>query len=410
MNAQPENLIKQIDLLLSHTRSVISHQKERERLLGEKFNVFSILRMERSENSTHSAFISELLKPDGSHLKGDLFLRLFLKVIGNDSFELESAKVITEYYIGKVDLKGKTGGRIDIFISDKKGFNISIENKIDASDEANQIERYCKFKKDYNTVYYLTLDGRLPSVESSGELIEGKDFFAISYKKEILEWLQLCLKESVDNPILRESIKQYLILIKKITHTMEDNAQIELLKLILKYPQEAEYIANNYKRAIDDVKENIRNKVIESLLKELNNKYSVIKGDNINSQYAQIWIKPKNCKDDSKIYFGIETFNGNSNANLNGDLFVGVILRNGPKTEVEYKKKNEYEHLSDWWPAVCGLKDNNGNVINLGNIETIYKLASDEKNRNEYVNMIVDQVLAFIKSEEASLEDCLSRI
>ena len=119
MNAQPENLIKQIDLLLSHTRSVISHQKERERLLGEKFNVFSILRMERSENSTHSAFISELLKPDGSHLKGDLFLRLFLKVLGNDTLELESAKVITEYYIGRVDAKGKTGGRIDIFIFDK---------------------------------------------------------------------------------------------------------------------------------------------------------------------------------------------------------------------------------------------------------------------------------------------------
>jgi len=73
-----------------------------------------------------------LLKPDGSHLKGDLFLRLFLKVIGNDTLELESVKVITEYYIGRVDAKGKTGGRIDIFIFDKRGFSISIENKIDA--------------------------------------------------------------------------------------------------------------------------------------------------------------------------------------------------------------------------------------------------------------------------------------
>lgn len=410
MNAQPENLIKQIDLLLSHTRSIISHQEEREKLLGEKFNVFSILKMERSENSTHSAFISELLKPDGSHLKGDLFLRLFLKVIGDDSLELESAKVITEYYIGRVDAKGKTGGRIDIFIFDKRGFNISIENKIDASDEANQIERYCNFKKGNNTVYYLTLDGRLPSVESSGDLIEGNDFFAISYKNEILEWLQLCLKESVNNPILRESIKQYLILIKKITHTMADNAQIELLKLILKYPQEAAYIANNYQRVMDDIKENIRNKVIESLLKELNNKYSVFKGDNINSQYAQIWIKPKNCKDNSNIYFGIETFNGNSNANLNGDLFVGVIFPYTSKTEIKYENKNEYECLSTWWPVICRLKDDSDKVINLGSIETIYKLASDEKYRNEYVNMIVDQVLAFIKSEEASLEDCLSCI
>nr|WP_321520913.1 hypothetical protein [uncultured Macellibacteroides sp.] len=140
------------------------------------------------------------------------------------------------------------------------------------------------------------------------------------------------------------------------------------------------------------------------------NRYSVIKGDNINSQYAQIWIKPKNCKDDSTIYFGIESFNGNRIANYEGDLFVGVFFPYTSKTEVKYEVKNEYEYLSDWWPVVCRLKDNNGNVINLGNVETIYKLACDEKNRNEYVNMIVDQVLAFIKSEEASFEECLCRI
>lgn len=410
MDAQPENLIKQIDLLLSHTRSIISHQKERERLLGEKFNIFSILRMERSENATHSAFISELLKPDGSHLKGDVFLRLFLKIIGNESLDVESARVITEYHIGKVDPKVKTGGRIDIFISDNKGVSISIENKIDASDEVNQIERYYNFKTDKNTVYYLTLDGRLPSAESSGQLIEGNDFYVISYKKEILEWLQLCLKDSVDNPILRESIKQYLILIKKITHTMEDNAQIELLKLILKYPKESAYIANNYQRVIDDIKEKIRNKVLESLSEELINKYSVQKGDNISKQYAQIWIKPIHCIDDSKIFFGIETFNGKSNANLNGDLFVGVFFSYASKTEVKYEIKNEYECLSTCWPIVCRLKDNNGDVINLGNIETISNLASDEKKQNEYVKLIVDQVLAFIKSEEASFEECLCRI
>jgi len=410
MDAQPENQILRIEPILHQARSIISHQKERERLLGEKFNIFSILRMERSENSTHSAFISELLKPDGSHLKGDIFLRLFLKIIGNESLDVESARVITEYHIGKVDTKVKTGGRIDIFISDKKEVSISIENKIDASDEANQIERYYNFKTGKNTVYYLTLDGRLPSVESSGVLIEGKDFFVISYKKEILEWLQLCLKESVDNPILRESIKQYLILIKKITHTMEDNAQNELLKLILRYPQEAAYIANNYQRVIDDIKENIRNKVLDSLSKELINRYSVQKGDNINKQYAQIKIKPIPPKDDSKIFFGIETFNGNSNANLNGDLFVGVFFPYALQTEVKYEKKSEYEYLSTYWPSICRLKDNNGNVINLGNLETISMLASDEKKQNEYVIKIVDQVLEYINSEEASFEECLHRI
>ena len=191
---------------------------------------------------------------------------------------------------------------------------------------------------------------------------------------------------------------------------MADKAQIELLKLILKYPQEAEYIANNYQRVMDDIRENIRNRVIDSLSKKLNDKYSVIKGENISKQYAQIWIKPKYCKDDSKIFFGIESFNGNRNANYEGDLFVGVMFPFTSKTEIKYENKNEYEHLSDWWPVVCKLKDNNGDEINLGNLGTISMLASDEKKRDEYINLIVDQVQVFIKSEEASMEECLSRI
>ena len=38
--------------------------------------------------------------------------------------------VTTEFYIGKVDLKNETGGRIDVFLKDKAGNTISIENNL----------------------------------------------------------------------------------------------------------------------------------------------------------------------------------------------------------------------------------------------------------------------------------------
>ena len=142
-------MIKTLEIkkLLNDTRKIIAHQKDKEILKGEKFNIFSILGMESKENKTHSAFLCELLNPDGSHLKGNIFLKLWLQTIGDNTginaIDWESAKVEIEKCIGPVDIIAKTGGRIDIFIKDKSGNCITIENKINAGDQKVQIERYC---------------------------------------------------------------------------------------------------------------------------------------------------------------------------------------------------------------------------------------------------------------------------
>jgi hypothetical protein len=72
---------KQIEQLFTETKSIIAHQEQIEKLKGEKFNVFSILGMERAENKTHSAFLCELLNPVGTHLKGNVFLELFVEMV-----------------------------------------------------------------------------------------------------------------------------------------------------------------------------------------------------------------------------------------------------------------------------------------------------------------------------------------
>ena len=122
---------KEVDRLLNNVKKLFDHKKKIEKLKGETFNVFSILKMERMENNTHSAFIKELLDPKGTHLKDGIFLKLFLECIENSDLDVTTAKVELEKHIGTRDDKNKTGGRIDIFISDAKGNYVSIENKIE---------------------------------------------------------------------------------------------------------------------------------------------------------------------------------------------------------------------------------------------------------------------------------------
>lgn len=98
----------------------------------ENLNLFSILKMESNENATHSAFLGELLNPKGSHLKGNIFLKLFLATIHGHGkiFDVDSTQLILEKYIGIRNDETKQGGRIDIYLKDKRGNSISIENKI----------------------------------------------------------------------------------------------------------------------------------------------------------------------------------------------------------------------------------------------------------------------------------------
>lgn len=397
MTVYPEK-VKQV---LSSTKTLIAHKKEKEVLLGEKFNIFSILKMERKENETHSAFICELLNPKGRHFKGNTFLRLFLSVIENDTIDLDSARVKTEHYIGKKDIENKTGGRIDLYIWDAKGNSISIENKIEAVDQEKQIKRYHNHNKGHNTVYYLTKFGYNPSNDSKDELQEQIDFFSISYKNEIIKWLQLCLKESYDTPILRESIKQYMILVKKITNTMENKEQKELDDIIIKNIKESAFIASNYEKVLQDIRRDVRNSVIDKLIYDLNGNYIVSKGNKISDSFAQIWIKPIHLKD-YHLHFGIESFSGRGN--FNGHIFVGTFNRKASKNSgSRFADFEGSKSFSNWWPDHQKLNDFDGCTINLSNLDTITEIANDKSHFDGFVNHIVEQIEEYLQVKTPKL-------
>jgi hypothetical protein len=218
------------------------------RITGGRFNVFSILGVESRETSTHSAFLTELLNPKGTHDQGDVFLSLFIKMlqargIGFPSeFNTKTTTVIKESRIGLINDSYTEGGQIDILLKDGQRNAICIENKIYAVDQEKQLIRYhqhlhCDFKG--GILIYLTLSGDSASSGSTEDdvrkLTLGADYHCISYREDILGWLEECRKASVEVPVVREAIGQYIQLIKKLTNqTMVTKDRDALVDWVLK--------------------------------------------------------------------------------------------------------------------------------------------------------------------------------
>lgn len=238
-----EYTMEKLSGLLNMVSEVIQKeriQKEERQKRGEYFNIFSVLRLETKEVRLHSAFLAELLNPEGSHGLGKQFLELFLNMVVRKSkeepfdFETENAKVYVEYYIGVISEDKKSGGRIDLLIEDNKGNAIIIENKINAGDQEYQLLRYDNFAKDIYKNYkllYLTKDGGEASEYSTGK--ENFEYQCISYRNNILPWLECCEQAAVRHPLIRETIHQYIINLKEILNIMEKNTQDSLFDRIV---------------------------------------------------------------------------------------------------------------------------------------------------------------------------------
>lgn len=236
-----------IQQLLEQVIALNERYKKINELTGENFNVFRVLKLESSEVRMHSAFIGELLDPKGSHDQKDVFIKIFIEkfCFKNNSIDSESCKIEIEKHAGIIDNNNTTGGRIDIFIEDKNKKHIIIENKIYAGDQKNQLVRYCNHSPNAD-IFYLTLDGKEPDPSSKGKIVIEKDFICLSYKDHIIEWLEDCRKEVATLPIIRETITQYINLIKFLTNqTQNDTMKEELSTIIISNLEAAFIISDN---------------------------------------------------------------------------------------------------------------------------------------------------------------------
>ncbi len=239
LRARREELLCSTQALLESVEArleTIRQNRELQRLRGDNFNVFRVLHMEGNEDKLHSRFIAELLNPRGSHDQGDAFLRFFLEQLGDLVWKDESRRIAAkewiktgnatvepEKLIGNVTIvkeepESSTGGCIDIFLTDGE-HHLSIENKIWSGEGEMQVTRYCNYLLDQNFVLFLTLQGDKADTAK-------KNYRPISYSEHILAWLESCHRHAVDFPILRETIKQYIITVKRLTGGLTMDSQI----------------------------------------------------------------------------------------------------------------------------------------------------------------------------------------
>ena len=194
------------------------------------FNVFTALRSSGDEVNLHSRFLYAVLNwttPDG---KLENLRDFVTKIAGVQDFRLEGAKVGRETH--NIDLLIEENDKND----ETQRQAIVIENKIWAGDQEQQLQRYKQKLVDLGYhpsaihLRYLTPFGTEPSGQSIGDL----ECKTISYRDDLPPWLERCQQRAMDHPSLRESIAQYLQLIRDITGTDSEAYMSDLKKLCRK--------------------------------------------------------------------------------------------------------------------------------------------------------------------------------
>lgn len=228
-----------IEKLLLEVLAISKKYEMINKMTGGYFNIFDIAGISTDEVKI-CRIIYELINPKGSHYQGEKYLKLFIKhVLGlEDKLAHEDYETINVYRECTIE----NDRRIDLVIEGKSIF-IPIEVKLYAGDQKNQCYDYYKKAKN-SKVYYLTLDGRMPSKESANGLTEIVDknnclqgfeeVEQISFGGHILLWLEKCVEvqETIKIASIREILLQFISIIRRLTNQSEGGEEMEIINTI----------------------------------------------------------------------------------------------------------------------------------------------------------------------------------
>ena len=326
----------------------------------------------------HSAFLVELLNPYGRHDFEAAFLNLFIEKFGlqgnintKNSITIQAEKAVAD-------------GRVDIYLKDEKtNFLVLIENKIYASDQGRQLARYYELIKNSGCgqLFYLTLEGREPSEDSLADLSKGK-IRCISYESDIIEWLESCHSAAADYPILRETMKQYIMLLKSLTGQLQDNIMTkEIIDIMKDNYVESKLIVDNFYRVELFFMELFASELFAKL-KEVD-RWKIDFPENIEENYAGIFIADKDWKDGIKV--GIEP----QPKMIKNSCALGIRAHSSDIDRVmlndvlEQELRRQYERSTQWWPYYH---------LNY-NFKLLIEQLADDTKRKEIVNKVYTEMV-----------------
>ncbi|MFV8337225.1 PD-(D/E)XK nuclease family protein [Flavobacterium sp. RSP29] len=401
--------IEKAQNLLTQVSGLLKSYEKLAKSTGENFNIFSVLGMESDEVKTHSRIIAELLNPLGSHSQGSVFLKYFFEEIDElkslENFDFDNAKVIVEEHIGIINRDYTIGGYIDIVIKDEKnGIEVVIENKIYATDQKGQLLRYKNHYKNCKLIY-LTLDGKKPSKESYCHLdkeinIDIEDIILVGYKDKILSWIDKCHKEAIQHPMLREMLKQYSNLLKKLTNqTINNQLKMDTSDLIKNNFLEASEIANNF----DPTKKEIVNTFLRDVFKKIEED-PINVGMKINFEGEQIhgknfnFLISKSEISQASIYLRID----------NNQIFYGITAKDLKIDGISIQSvKNKYPTLENFKPGRSSIIYADDFPLKINNVKDVKEILDERENKlikvSEFIQGLLKDLISYCEDIEESL-------
>lgn len=395
--------------LINEKYKLINSQKE-------DFNIFSILRDEWDEVNLHSRFISELFRNKNY---GNKFIEIFLEKIEVEIQDIENIEIFTEYSVAQ-------NGRMDILIKfidknkDKKV--LIVENKIYAGDQEEQLKRYYSamkkegYRREEIEIIYLTLNGDEPSEASTKGLsdeIKNK-IKIISYKNEIIDWIEDCIKEVALVPVIRETLVQYENLLKKLTGKGEKNLRNELKELVLSNEKYVEAVYS-LSDILTDIKEELQLKFwikLEEKLTEALKKYNINLDKEFNKSEFEKYIKNYYEKARDNKYYGlmyyIKDIEGIGKLYLKIEIDwniyygFGVIIKekSGSFKKIEIDLEEELFNLNfkikntQWlgWKHLYNIENINETInFRVFDKELAFQL-NDDKRLEKMIDYIIEQI------------------
>ncbi|WP_316795295.1 PD-(D/E)XK nuclease family protein [Pedobacter agri] len=332
-----KNLLNQVNIITKKNAEILD-------ATGGRFNMFKVCGVNHYEN-THSGILAEFLNPGGTHGLRSKLLECFIETLGEyftiQNFNFERSRVRTEHSTEE--------GRIDILLEDNQNKAIIIENKIYALDQPEQLKRYNRYAQTYKNgyqIFYLTLFG----TDASWQSCEGVPYLSISYRENIIKWLEKCVAISSRHPIVRETIIQYINHLKQLTgQDMDAKNKEEITEVLSKIEnlRAARVISQNYSATFNYLVEMHFNPKMDEFAKQKGLEYHYEKSE---ETYVRFHLSNPSWQGKCWIGFTFEANRCHYGLCNNPDIYR---IPDETRKTIHENLKNLGVHSrkeSNWWP------------------------------------------------------------
>lgn len=383
------------------------NQKKKE---GLDYNIFSLLDVERKELETHENMIYNILAMSQKRGMQVSFVKLFLEVMGlPKKFLVCEWSVEREYDIG--------GGRIDLFFQSKgkEKLCVVVELKIDADDQYAQLKRYDTYcKKNYEDNYriiYLTLECREATEKSLVGINNDKKILNCSFLENILEWLDKCSDICKEERQEDSFIRQYMILVKKITN--EEHMENKVKELIV--GSDKIKACRAIAKALEEVKDDIRYELFERLAKKLKKhciewdcEYPICKIRDIYVRNKKVSICIS-VEGDNELIYCVLYYCDEDRKVINSNAFKRSNKQIANTVEEVIAKALKTRITQNQWNAIkiFSVKNSENEKFDFKNFNDACAELGDEEVMKREVNYISSNVLSYIRDIGMALDEVL---